>query len=64
MLYRDRCSDCGIGKRYNRQEFKPDAPGLASLQWDSAELIQIDVQNQMNYDDAFTLEQVDKLTDS
>ncbi|XP_065902252.1 inositol 1,4,5-trisphosphate receptor type 2-like [Dysidea avara] len=47
------------GERYTRQAFDPDAPGLASLQWDSAELLQIGVQNQMSYDDAFATEQVD-----
>ena len=43
---------------YTRKEFNPNAPGLSSLQWDSAELFQIGVQNQMSYDDAFTIEEV------
>ncbi|XP_065909470.1 inositol 1,4,5-trisphosphate-gated calcium channel ITPR1-like [Dysidea avara] len=47
------------GERYTRQTFDPNASGLASLQWDSAELIQIGIQEQMNYDDAFTIEEVD-----
>ena len=47
-----------LGERYTRQAFNPNASGLASLQWDSAELIQIGVQEQMNYDDAFTIEEV------
>ena len=45
-------------EEYHRQSFKPDAPGLASLQWDSAELFQIGVQDHMSYDDAFTIEEV------
>ena len=49
---------CTSGKNYTRKTFDPKAPGLASLQWDSAELFQIGVQNQMSYDDAFTIEEV------
>ena len=43
---------------YRRQSFDPNAPGLASLQWDSAELLQIGAKEQMSYDDAFTIEEV------
>ena len=46
------------GKHYTRKGFDPKATGLDSLQWDSAELLQIGVQDQMSYDDAFTIEQV------
>ena len=45
-------------EEYCRQSFNPNAPGLASLQWDSAELFQIGVQDHMSYDDAFTIEEV------
>ena len=45
-------------EEYHRQSFNPNAPGLASLQWDSAELFQIGVQDHMSYDDAFTIEEV------
>ena len=31
---------------------------MASLQWDSAELLQIGIQDHMSYDDAFTIEKV------
>ena len=31
---------------------------MASLQWDSAELLQIGSQDHMSYDDAFTIEKV------
>ena len=47
-----------LGKHYTRKGFNPNAPGLDSLQWDSAELLQIGVQDQMSYDDAFTIEEV------
>jgi len=47
-----------IEEAYCRKAFDPNAPGLASLQWDSAELLQIGVQDQMSYDDAFTMEEV------
>ena len=46
------------GETYRRQAFDPNAPGLASLQWDSADLFQIGVQDHMSYDDAFTIEEV------
>ena len=49
---------------YRRQSFDPNAPGLDSLQWDSAELLQIGVQDHMSYDDAFTIEEVQELTHS
>ena len=45
-------------EEYCRQSFNPNAPGLASLQWDSAELFKIGVQDHMSYDDAFTIEEV------
>ena len=45
---------------YHRQSFDPNAPGLASLQWDSAELLQIGVKNHMSYDDAIAIEEVHK----
>ena len=47
-----------VGELYHRQSFDPNASGLASLQWDSAELIQIGVKDHMSYDDAFTIEEV------
>lgn len=43
---------------YTRKAFNPKAPGLASLQWDSAELLQIGVRDHMSYDDAYTIEEV------
>ena len=43
---------------YCRQSFNPNASGLASLQWDSAELLQIGVKDYMSYDDAFVIEEV------
>ena len=48
---------CFVGA-YCRQSFDPNSPGLASLQWDSAELLQIGVKEQMSFDDAFTIEEV------
>ena len=51
-------------EEYCRQAFDPNAPGLDSLQWDSAELLQIGVQDHMSYDDAFTIEEVQELTRS
>ena len=47
-----------ILEEYCRQSFDPNAPGLASLQWDSAELFQIGVKDDMSDDDAFALEEV------
>jgi len=47
-----------LGVVYSRRAFNPNAPGLASLQWDSAELTSIYVHDQMSYDDAFTIEKV------
>jgi len=49
---------CFLGDVYCRRAFNPNAPGLASLQWDSAELTSIGVHDQMSYDDAFTIEKV------
>ena len=46
------------GNNYTRKQFDPKAAGLASLQWDSAELFQVGVQRLMSYDDAFTVEKV------
>lgn len=43
---------------YARQQFDSSATGLNALQWDTAELKQIGVTNEMNYDDAFTIEEV------
>ena len=45
-------------EEYCRQAFDPNASGLDSLQWDSADLLQIGVQDHMSYDDAFTIEKV------
>ena len=47
-----------LGQNYKRKALDPEATGLASLQWDSAELLQIGVQDHMSYDDAFTIEKV------
>ena len=47
-----------LGEPYKRKAFKPEASGLASLQWDSAELLQVGVSDHMSYDDAFTIEEV------
>ena len=46
------------GEHYIRKAFDPNASGIASLKWDSAELLKIGVQDQMSYDDAFTIEKV------
>ena len=43
---------------YARQQFDSSATGLNALKWDTAELKQIGVTNEMNYDDAFTIEEV------
>ena len=49
-----------LGEHYKREAyaFDPKATGLDSLQWDSAELLQIGVRDHMSYDDAFTIEKV------
>ena len=47
-----------LGEQYKRESFNPEALGLASLQWDSAELLKIGVQDHMSYDDVFTVEKV------
>ena len=49
-----------LGEPYKRKAFKPEASGLASLQWDSAELLQVGVLDRLSYDDAFTIEEVVK----
>ena len=46
---------------YHRQAVNPYATGLASLQWDSAELLQIVVKDRMSYKDAFVIEEVQQL---
>ena len=43
---------------YHRQAI---ATGLANLQWDSAELLQIVVKDRMSYKDAFVIEEVRQL---
>lgn len=51
------------GKHYTcHKTCNSNGPGLSSLQWDSAELFQIGVQDQMSYDDAFTIEEVRSVT--
>ena len=47
-----------ISGKHPRKAFNPNAPGLAKLQWDFAELFQISVQDEMNYHDAFAIEEV------
>lgn len=43
---------------YARQQFDSNATGLNALQWDTAEVKEIGVASEMNYDDAFTIEEV------
>ena len=43
---------------YAKQQFDSNATGLNALQWDTAELKEIGVTCEMNYDDAFTIEEV------
>lgn len=50
-----------LGHYYTYKTITYDTSGVANLQWDSAELTQIGVKTQMSYDDAFTLEEVDKV---
>ncbi|XP_065910466.1 inositol 1,4,5-trisphosphate-gated calcium channel ITPR1-like [Dysidea avara] len=44
---------------FTRQSVDPDATGFGAVQWDTATLKQIVVTKEMNYDDAFTIEEVD-----
>ena len=53
-------NNCITGKKYTCK-FKHDATGLAGLQWDLAELLQVGVQKQINFSDAFAIEEVVKL---
>ena len=44
--------------KYSKQQFDSKATGLYALQWDTAELKEVGVTSEMNYDDAFTVEEV------
>ena len=44
--------------QYYKQQFGSKATGLSALQWDTAELKEVGVTSEMNYDDAFTVEEV------
>ena len=57
-LYSQITASVFAGKHYTRKVCNSNETGLASLEWDSAELFQIGVQDQMSYDDAFTIEEV------
>ena len=43
---------------YTRKAFNPSAYGIASLQWDSAKLYQIEVGDHVRKDDTFIIEKV------
>lgn len=43
---------------YVKQSFDYNAKGFNALQWDTAELKEIGVTSEMNYHDAFTVEEV------
>ena len=45
--------------QYYKQQHDSKASGLSALQWDTAELKEVGVTSEMNYDDAFTIEKVD-----
>jgi len=45
-----------------RQSFDPGATGFSAVQWDTATLKQITVTKEMNYDDAFIIEEVVMVT--
>ena len=47
--------------QFTRQSFDSKATGLGAVPWDTATLKQIRVTQQMNYDDAFTIEEVYRL---
>ncbi|XP_065894275.1 inositol 1,4,5-trisphosphate-gated calcium channel ITPR1-like isoform X2 [Dysidea avara] len=48
-----------VNTQFTHQSFDSKATGLGAVPWDTATLKQIRVTQQMNYDDAFTIEEVD-----
>jgi len=46
---------------FTRQSADSEATGFGAVQWDVAALKQIRITKEMNYDDAFTIEEVHSL---